>query len=79
MDIKILGTGCPKCKTLEKNALDAVGELGIEANVTKVTDINDIMEYNIMMTPGIVINGKVKAAGRVPGAKEIKTMIQDEL
>ena len=79
MDIKILGTGCPKCKMLEKNALDAVAELGIKADVTKVTDINDIMEYNVMMTPALVINGKVKAAGRVPNVKEINMMIQDEL
>lgn len=79
MDIKILGTGCPKCKMLEKNARDAVAELGIEASVSKVSDINDIMEYNVMMTPGLVINGKVKAAGRVPNVKEIKMIIQDEL
>jgi small redox-active disulfide protein 2 len=79
MEIKILGTGCPKCKTLEKNAVDAVNELGLDAEVSKVTDINKIMEYNIMMTPGLVINGKVKASGRVPGKDELKKMLQDEL
>lgn len=78
MDIKILGTGCPKCKTLEKNAIDAVNELGIDAKVSKVTDINDIMAYNVMLTPGLVINEKVKASGRVPNVKEIKALIQDE-
>ena len=77
--IKILGTGCPKCKTLEKNVLDALGELGTSADVSKVTEINKIMEYNIMMTPGLVINGKVKAFGRVPGKEEIKKLIQDEM
>lgn len=77
MEIKILGTGCPKCKTLEKNAADAVTELGLAADITKVTDIGKIMEYNIMMTPGLVINGKVKASGRVPGKDEIKKMLQD--
>ena len=79
MDIKILGTGCTKCRTLEKNALEAVSEMGINAEVSKVTEINKIMEYNIMMTPGLVINGKVKAFGRVPGKDEIKKLIKDEL
>ncbi len=78
MEIKVLGTGCPKCKMLEENARDAVVELGIEAAIAKVADINDIMEYNVMMTPALVINGKVKAAGRLPNIKEIKMMIQDE-
>lgn len=79
MDIKILGTGCPKCKMLEKNAREAVSELGIDATIEKVTEIDKIMEYNIMMTPGLVINGKVKAFGRVPGKEEIKKLIQDEM
>ncbi|MCM8900278.1 TM0996/MTH895 family glutaredoxin-like protein [Caldicoprobacter algeriensis] len=79
MDIKILGTGCPKCKMLEKNASEAVSELGIDATIEKVTEIDKIMEYNIMMTPGLVINGKVKAFGRVPGKEEIKKLIQDEM
>lgn len=79
MDIKILGTGCPKCKMLEKNANEAVSELGIDATIEKVTEINKIMEYNIMMTPGLVINGKVKAFSRVPGKEEIKKLIQDEM
>ncbi|MBM7583139.1 small redox-active disulfide protein 2 [Caldicoprobacter guelmensis] len=79
MDIKILGIGCPKCKMLEKNAREAVSELGIDATIEKVTEIDKIMEYNIMMTPGLVINGKVKAFGRVPGKEEIKKLIQDEM
>ena len=79
MEIKILGTGCPKCKTLEKNALEAVSEMGVNADISKVTEINKIMEYNIMMTPGLVINDKVKAFGRVPGKDEIKKLIQDEM
>jgi len=78
MEIKILGSGCMKCKTLEKNVLEALKELVIEADVAKVTDINKIVEYNVMMTPGLVINGKVKAFGRVPGKDEIKNIIQDD-
>ena len=79
MDIKILGTGCPKCKALEKNVLEALKEIGADAAVEKVTEINKITEYNIMMTPGLVINGKVKAFGRVPGTEEIKKLIKDEM
>ena len=78
MEIKILGTGCPKCKMLEENVMDAVNMLGVNAQVLKVSDINDIMEYNVMLTPGLVINEKVKAAGRVLNTKEIKALIQDE-
>lgn len=79
MEIKILGTGCPKCRTLEKNTADAVTELGLDAQIAKVTDIGKIMEYNIMLTPGLVVNGKVKVSGRVPGKEEIIALLKDEL
>ena len=79
MEIKILGTGCPKCKMLEKNAADAAREMGVDAQISKVTDIKGIMEYNVMMTPGLVINGKVKSMGRVPKPEEIKLMIESEM
>ncbi len=75
MEIKVLGTGCPKCKTLEKATRDAVAELGIDANIQKVEDIVDIMNYGVMRTPAIVINEKVVLAGRVPDAKELKEII----
>jgi len=75
MEIKILGTGCPKCKTLEKNVTEALAELGKEADVEKVSEIEKIMEYGIMMTPGLVVDGVVKASGRVPGKEEIKQII----
>jgi small redox-active disulfide protein 2 len=79
MDIRILGTGCAKCKTLEANVKDAVKELGIQAEVSKVTDIADIMEYDIMMTPGLVVNGKVLLSGKVPGVEQIRQLIEKEL
>ena len=79
MDIRILGTGCTKCKTLEANVVEAVNEMGINADVVKVTEINKIMEYDVMMTPGLVINGIVKTSGKVPGKDEIKKLIQSEL
>jgi small redox-active disulfide protein 2 len=75
MKIQILGTGCARCKTLTVNAEKAVHELGLKTEIEKVTDIKDIMKFQILMTPGLVIDGKVKAAGRIPSPEEIKQMI----
>jgi small redox-active disulfide protein 2 len=75
MEIKILGTGCHKCKSLEKVTREAVEELNINANVTKEEDIVKIMGYGIMQTPGLVINEKVVVSGRVPSINEIKNLI----
>ena len=68
MEIKILGTGCPKCKTLEKLTRDVVEQNGIDATVTKVEDIMEIMKYGVMTTPALVVNGKVEIKGRVPSS-----------
>ena len=75
MEIKVLGTGCSRCKTLEKLTKDAVQNLGIDATVTKVEDIVDIMKYGVMRTPALVINGKVVLSGRIPTNNEIKDLI----
>jgi small redox-active disulfide protein 2 len=75
MEIKILGTGCPKCKTLEKITRDVVNEMGLAADISKEEDIVKIMNYGIMHTPGLVINGKVVLSGRVPSMKEIKEIL----
>jgi small redox-active disulfide protein 2 len=75
MKIQILGTGCSKCKSLTANAEQAVQELGLGAEIEKVTDIREIMTFQILMTPGLVIDGKVKTAGRVPSPDEIKQML----
>jgi len=72
MEIKILGTGCPKCRALEANAREALAELGLEAAVTKVTDINRFVDYDVMTTPALVIDEEVVAAGRVATKEEIK-------
>jgi len=77
MEIKILGTGCPKCKRLEQIARDALAEADIEATVTKVTDIDAIMAYPIVSTPGLVINDKVKASGRLARKAEIVGWLQE--
>jgi len=73
--IQILGTGCSRCRDLMANAEKAVKELGIEAEIEKVTEIQDIVKFQILMTPGLVIDGKVKAAGRIPPVEEIKQML----
>ena len=77
MEIKILGVGCAKCIALEKRVRETVEEMGINANVRKVTDIGEIMEYGVMMTPALVINNEVKYAGRVPSREEIKDVLKD--
>ena len=73
--IQILGTGCPKCKKLYETARQAVKEAAIEAEVTKVEDINDILAFGVMMTPALVIDGEVKVVGRVPNSKEIRELM----
>lgn len=75
MEIKILGPGCPKCKTLEKLTRDVVEQNGIDAIVTKVDDIVAIMNYGVMSPPALVIDGKVVVKGRVPSAEEIRKLI----
>lgn len=79
MIIKILGTGCPKCKKLEANVLEAVKSAVIEATVEKVTDLNNIMDYGVMMTPALVIDEKVISSGKVLSVSEIGQAIKKEL
>jgi small redox-active disulfide protein 2 len=78
MKIQILGTGCPKCKALAANTKQAVEELGVDAEIEKIEDIREIMKFNILVTPGLAIDGNVKAAGRVLSADEIKKIIAVE-
>ena len=79
MIIKILGTGCTKCQSLEKETINALAELDVAADVQKVTKMNEIMQYDVMLTPALVINDKVKAAGKVLKPEEIKKLIKEEL
>ncbi|MFW5793581.1 MAG: thioredoxin family protein [Bacteroidota bacterium] len=78
MEIKILGTSCPKCKTLEKLTRETVEKEGIDATITKEEDIMKIMEYGVMHTPGLVIDGKVVFSGRVPSAKELNDLLTNK-
>lgn len=75
MEIKILGPGCPKCKTLDKMTREVVEKNGINATITKVEDIMEIMKYGVMTTPALVLDEKVIVKGRVPSAEEIKQLL----
>jgi len=72
MNIQVLGTGCPKCRKVAEVAEQAAKELGIEAEVVKVTDINEIMNFGVMMTPALAIDGEVKVSGKVPSMEDVK-------
>ena len=75
MKIKVLGTGCPKCKKLYAEAEKAVAAAGVAADLEKVEKIDDIMKYGVMMTPALVIDEQVKASGRIPAVKEMVAWI----
>ncbi len=74
--VQVLGTGCAKCEKLKQNAEDAVKQAGIEATVEKVTDINVITGFGVMMTPALAVDGEVKLVGKVPSADEIQKLLQ---
>ena len=74
--IQILGTGCPKCKKLAENAEAAAKELGIEYQIEKVTNINDIMTFGVMVTPALVVDGKLIVAGKVPSIEQLKEILK---
>jgi small redox-active disulfide protein 2 len=76
MLIKILGTGCKKCLTLEAKVKEFVAAKSIEAEIEKVTELNDIMEYGILMTPGLVIDGKVVSTGKIPSEEELASYLR---
>ena len=73
--LQILGTGCPKCRKLAENAEAAANEMGIEYELEKVTDINEIMKFGVMMTPALAVDGQVKVVGKVPEPEAIKDML----
>ena len=73
--LQVLGTGCPKCKKLAENAEAAAGDMGIEFEMEKVTDITEILKFGVMMTPALVVDGEVKVVGKVPSVDEIKSML----
>lgn len=76
MEIKVLGPGCPKCQTTEKNVREAVTEAGLDAQVDKVTDVMEIAKYGVFGTPAVVVDGEVKSVGKIPEKREIMTWIK---
>lgn len=76
MKIQILGTGCPKCKKLTLHAEEAVKALGLDAEIEKVTQINDILKFGVMMTPAVAIDGVVKSVGKLLSVEEIKGLLK---
>lgn len=79
MKIKILGPGCRNCEKLKQEVKNVLAELEVEAEVEKISDMDKIMAYDILMTPGLVVNDKVKVFGRVPKRDEIKKWVKEEL
>jgi small redox-active disulfide protein 2 len=79
LTVKVLGSGCANCKKLEESARAAIATLGVEARVEKVSDIADVMSYNVISTPGLVINEKVVSSGRLPSTAEITMWLTDAL
>lgn len=76
IEVRILGSGCKNCQTLEKNTLEAVNELGLKAEVKHITDFTEIAEYGIMSTPGLWINGKIVSYGKVLSKNEVKIILE---
>lgn len=74
-EVKVLGPGCPKCQELMAQTEKAVKELGLDCSIEKVTDIQQIISYGVMMTPALVVDGQVKVIGKVPSLEDIKKMI----
>ena len=77
MKIEILGTGCPKCKQTEKNVRKAVDDLGVEAEIVKVEDLQEIVNRGVMMTPAVFIDDEVKVVGRIPSPEDIKKLLKN--
>ncbi len=75
MEIKILGTGCPKCDKLENETRLAAEEMGLDFTIEKISQVKDIMAYGVMITPALVVDGEVKAVGKVPARDEIKGLL----
>jgi len=76
MEIKVLGPGCPKCQKTVENVKQAVSETGIEANVDKVTDVMEIAKFGVFGTPAVVVDGAVKAVGKIPSVEEVKKWLR---
>ncbi|MEM5793540.1 MAG: thioredoxin family protein [Candidatus Aenigmatarchaeota archaeon] len=79
MKIEILGSGCPKCKELENRVKNVLSKTGIKSSISKITDVNKIIDYGVLSTPALVINGKVVSSGRIPTTEEIEKWVKNNL
>lgn len=77
LSIKVLGPGCQNCNKVEEITKSAVSTMGIETHIEKITDTNEIVEYGVLTTPGLIINGKIVCSGRIPSQSEVTTWIAD--
>jgi small redox-active disulfide protein 2 len=78
MQIKVLGPGCARCEEVYKRTIEVLQEMNLACEVEKVKDIKQIMEYRILATPGLIVNGKVKCAGKIPAKSQIKKWVEEE-
>jgi small redox-active disulfide protein 2 len=76
MKIQVLGTGCPKCKALAERVESVAADMGLDCEIVKVTDINEIMNFGVMMTPGLAVDGQVKSSGKLPSEDEIRGFLE---
>ena len=76
MKVQVLGSGCPKCKALAERVESVINEMGLDCEIVKVTDINEIMSFGVMMTPGLAVDGDVKSAGKLPSEEEIRDFLE---
>ena len=76
MKVQVLGSGCPKCKALAERVESVISEMGLDCEVVKITDINEIMSFGVMMTPGLAVDGDVKSAGKLPSEEEIRDFLE---
>ncbi len=76
MKVQVLGSGCPKCKELAERVESVVSEMGLDCEVVKITDINEIISFGVMMTPGLAVDGDVKSVGKLPSVDEIKDFLK---
>jgi len=76
MKIQILGIGCPKCKQTEANAKEALKNLGLDAEIEKITDVNEIADFGVMATPALAVDGTVKFLGKIPSVKEVEEVLK---
>lgn len=78
MKIEVIGPGCPRCKSTEKNVFEAIKQLNIQAEVTKITDVTEFAKKGVMFTPAVIVDGQVKISGKIPTVDELKSILSPE-